>query len=126
MTTLNINQISLVGRLGQDPDVRYFESGKVVVKASLAVSRRSRNKNEMPNWFPLECWGKTAEILAEYTRKGSLIAAEGELKFDEWTDKNTKETRFKPVIIVNRLELLSSINTNTSSQNQSNDDDDDF
>ncbi|MGK7957795.1 MAG: single-stranded DNA-binding protein [Crocosphaera sp.] len=126
MTTSNINQLSLVGRLGQKPDVKWFESGAVIAKVSLAVNRRSRNKNEMPNWFPLECWGKTAEILADYTDKGSLIGVEGELKFDEWTDKNTNEIRVKPVIKVNRLELLSSINTNTSSQNQSNDDDDDF
>ena len=126
MTTPNINQINLVGRLGQKPDVKYFESGKVVAKVSLAVNRRSRNQNEAPNWFPLECWGKTAEILADYTQKGSLIGVEGELKFDEWIDKNTNERRTKPVIKVNRLELLSSSNNNISSAPQSNDEEDDF
>ena len=129
MTTLNINQISLVGRLGQKPDVKWFESGAVVAKVSLAVNRRSRNKNETPNWFPLECWGKTAKILADYTNKGSLIAVEGELKFDEWVDRNTNETRFKPVIKVNRLELLSTGNNNTSSStsdNQLNEEEEEF
>ncbi len=120
MTTLNINQINLIGRLGQDPTVRYFESGKVVAKCSLAVNRRSKNKDESPDWFPIECWGRVAEILAEYTKKGSLIAVEGELKFDEWSDKTTNETRFKPVIKVNRLELLSTGNNNTSSPTSDN------
>ena len=129
MTTSNINQISLVGNLGQDPDVRYFESGAVVVKASLAVNRRNRNKNNSTNWFSLECWGKTGEILASYTRQGSLIGVEGELKFDEWVDKNTNEKRFKPVIKVNRLELLSRANNNTSSStsnNQLNEEEEEF
>ena len=126
MTTLNINQINLIGRLGQDPTVRYFESGKVVAKCSLAVNRRSKNKDESPDWFPIECWGRVAEILAEYTKKGSLIAVEGELTFDEWTDKETNEKRSKPVIKANRLELLSSGNTSSSSDNQLNDEEEDF
>ncbi len=125
MTTLNINQINLVGRLGQDPEVHYFKSGKVLAKLNLAVKRLS-SSDKTPNWFDLELWGKTAEIATNYTNKGSLIAVEGELKFDTWEDSNTGEQRSKPVIKVNRLELLSSSNNSTSSAPQSNDEEDEF
>ena len=124
MTTLNINQINLVGRLGKDPEVKWFDSGKVLAKINLAVKRPS-NTDKNPNWFDLELWGKTAEIAAEYTSKGSLIAIEGELKFDEWVDKDTNKQRSKPVVKVNRLELLASSN-NMDSQSDTTDDEDDF
>ena len=124
MTTLNINQINLVGRLGKDPEVKWFDSGKVLAKIALAVKRPS-NTNKTPNWFDLELWGKTAEIAAEYTSKGSLIAIEGELKFDEWVDRDTNKQRSKPVVKVNRLELLASSN-NMDSQSDTTDDEDDF
>ena len=124
MTTLNINQINLVGRLGKDPEVKWFDSGKVLAKINLAVKRPS-NTDKNPNWFDLELWGKTAEIAAEYTRTGSLIAIEGELKFDEWLDKDTNKQRSKPVVKVNRLELLASSN-NMDSQYDTTDDEDDF
>ena len=124
MTTLNINQIYLVGRLGKDPEVKWFDSGKVLAKINLAVKRPS-NTDKNPNWFDLELWGKTAEIAAEYTSKGSLIAIEGELKFDEWVDKDTNKQRSKPVVKVNRLELLASSN-NMDSQSDTIDDEDDF
>ncbi len=117
MATLNLNQINLVGRIGQDPEIKYFDSGSVLAKVNLAVNRRS--KDEAPNWFPLEFWGKQAEVVANYVRKGSLIGIEGELKLDEWNDKETGILRSKPVIRVNRLELLASANNSPNSNNHS-------
>ncbi|MBE7380773.1 MAG: single-stranded DNA-binding protein [Leptolyngbya sp. SIO1E4] len=104
---MSINTVTLVGRAGRDPDVRYFESGSVVCKFSLAVDRRSRNSDQ-PDWFNLEMWGRTAEVAANYVRKGSLIGVSGALKFDQWTDRSTGAPRTSPVIRVDRLELLGS------------------
>lgn len=104
---MSINVVTLVGRAGRDPDVRYFESGSVVCKFSLAVDRRSRN-NDQPDWFNVEMWGRTAEVAANYVRKGSLIGVTGSLKLDQWTDRATGATRSSPVIRVERLELLGS------------------
>ncbi|WP_008308112.1 single-stranded DNA-binding protein [Leptolyngbya sp. PCC 6406] len=104
---MSINTVTLVGRAGQDPDVRYFESGSVVCKFSLAVDRRSRN-NDQPDWFTLEMWGRTAEVAANYVRKGKLIGVTGSLKLDSWTDRATGAQRSTPVIRVDRLELLGS------------------
>ena len=103
---MEINSINLVGRAGREPDVRYFESGTIVANFTLAVNRRSRE--EEPDWFNLEIWGKQAQIAADYVRKGSLIGITGSFKIDSWKDKNTGEDRFKPVVRVDRLNLLGS------------------
>lgn len=104
---MTLNVVTLVGRVGGDPDVKYFESGSVVCKCTLAVNRRSRDNDE-PDWFNLEIWGKTADIAANYVRKGSLIGITGSLKFEYWQDRATGANRSKPVIRVDRLDLLGS------------------
>jgi single-strand DNA-binding protein len=101
-----VNSVALVGRAGQDPEVRYFESGKVNAKFTLAVNRRSRD--DKPDWFALEIWGKQAQVAADYVRKGLLLGITGSFKLDRWTDRTTAEERSKPVILVDRLELLGS------------------
>lgn len=101
----HINVVELTGRLGKDPEPKYFPSGKILTKVSLAVNRRG--KDVEPNWFDLEVWGKDGETLANYGKKGDLIGIEGELKLDSWTDKLSGVERNKPVVNVNRLELLS-------------------
>ncbi len=104
---MSLNVVHLVGRVGGDPDVRYFESGTVKCQLTLAVNRLSRN-NEQPDWFNLELWGKTAEIAGNYVRKGSLIGVQGSLKIDTWNDRTTGVNRSKPVVRVERLDLLGS------------------
>jgi single-strand DNA-binding protein len=111
---MQINTINLVGRAGREPDVRYFESGSIVANFTLAVNRRSRD--EEPDWFNLEIWGKQAQIAADYVKKGSLVGITGSFKIDSWIDKNTGEDRYKPVVRVDRLNLLSS--KKESEQNQ--------
>jgi single-strand DNA-binding protein len=103
---MGLNVVNLVGRAGADPEVRYFEQGSVLCKLPLAVNRSSRS--DQPDWFNLEIWGKTAEIAADYVRKGKLIAIQGSLKIETWSDRNTGATRSRPVIRVDRLELLGS------------------
>ena len=115
---MGINTINLVGRAGREPDVRYFESGSIVANCTLAVNRRSRD--EEPDWFNLEIWGKQAQIAADYVKKGSLIGITGSFKIDSWKDKNTGEDRYKPVVRVDRLSLLSSRKESESNHYNSN------
>ena len=103
---MSLNSVTLVGRVGRDPDVRYFESGSVVANFTMAVNRR--NREDEPDWFNLEVWGKQAQIAADYVKKGSLIGINGSFKLDSWKDRNTGEDRSKPVVRVDRLELLGS------------------
>ena len=104
---MSLNIVNLVGRVGSDPDVKYFESGSVKCSLTLAVDRRTKNSDQ-PDWFNLELWGKTAEVAANYVRKGSLIGVQGSLKIETWSDRATGANRSKPVIKVERLDLLGS------------------
>ena len=113
-----INSVTLVGRAGRDPEVRYFESGTVVANLTMAVNRR--NREDEPDWFNLEIWGKQAQVAADYVKKGSLIGITGSFKLDSWKDRNTGEDRNKPVVRVDRLELLGSKRDSENSNFQSN------
>ncbi len=104
---MSLNVVNLVGRVGGDPDVKYFESGKIKCRLTLAVDRRSKNSDQ-PDWFNLEMWDKTAEVAANYVRKGSLIGVQGSLKIETWSDRATGQSRSTPIIKVDRLELLGS------------------
>ena len=115
---MGINSVTLVGRAGRDPEVRYFESGTVVANLTMAVNRR--NRNDEPDWFNLEIWGKQAQVAADYVKKGSLIGITGSFKLDSWKDRNTGEDRNKPVVRVDRLELLGSKRDTENSNFQSN------
>jgi len=115
---MGINSVTLVGRAGRDPEVRYFESGTVVANLTMAVNRR--NRNDDPDWFNLEIWGKQAQVAADYVKKGSLIGITGSFKLDSWKDRNTGEDRTKPVVRVDRLELLGSKKDSENSNFQNN------
>ncbi|MCT7980420.1 single-stranded DNA-binding protein [Laspinema sp. C3] len=118
-----MNSANIVGRVGQNPELRYFESGRVLAKFSVAVNRNSRS--DQPNWFAVELWGKTAEVAANYVQKGSTVGVSGSFKLDEWIDPNTGEIRSRPVIKGRRLELLGSkpadSDSDTSSTSSPND-----
>jgi len=104
---MSLNVVTLVGRVGGDPDIKYYESGTVKCRLTLAVDRRSR-RTDKPDWFNLDLWGKTAEIASNYVRKGSLIGVKGELRINTWSDRDTGADRSSPVISVDDLDLLGS------------------
>ena len=105
-TTADINHIILVGRAGRDPEMRYFESGRVVTNFTLAVNRPV--KDGLTDWFDIEIWGKPAEIAGEYVKKGSLIGIEGKVRWDSWNSKETGELNIKPMVIADNILLLGS------------------
>mmetsp|Transcript_19867 Transcript_19867/g.29854 ORF Transcript_19867/g.29854 Transcript_19867/m.29854 type:complete len:246 (+) Transcript_19867:315-1052(+) len=108
--------VSLVGRVGNDPEPRYFDSGKVVVNLSLACKRKYHSlerqalqiQEDATEWYNLEIWGKTAEFVGKYVTKGARIGVLGSFTVDSWNDRETGELRRKPVIIVRELEILES------------------
>lgn len=112
---MSLNKVNLVGHAGRDPEVKYFESGSVKCTFSIAVNKRSKNRDEPPDWFELEVWGKTAEVAASYVRKGKLLGIIGSLKFDRWQDRTTGEDRQKPIILVDQMELLGAKGDNNES-----------
>ena len=86
-----MNSVSLIGRLTADPETRYFESGKVVAKFSIAVNR---TKDEA-DFFEIEAWEKTAEVVSQYCKKGSQVGISGSLVQERWKDKTTDTNRSK-------------------------------
>ena len=99
-----MNNITLVGRAGRDPEVRYFESGTMVANFTLAVNAYKRD--DAPDWFNLTIWGKQAQVAADYVKKGSQIAVSGRMTSEKWTDRTTGEEKSKPVVVVERITLL--------------------
>ena len=110
MSRKEINHVVIVGRAGQDPEIRYFESGSSLCSFSVAVNRPTKNKET--DWFDIKLWGRQAEIAGEYVRKGSLIGIEGNVDFDSWTDKSSGQLKVKPVISASNLRLLGSKSDN--------------
>ncbi len=90
-----INSVVIVGRVGQDPEMKYFESGKVKTTLSVAVNRWTK-EGDKTDWFNIELWDKNAEVAGEYVKKGRLIAIEGRLDVSKWTDNegNQRERYF--------------------------------
>ncbi len=107
-----VNSVVLVGRAGRDPEMRYFESGKVKTTFTLAVNRPTKEKET--DWFDIEIWGKQAEIAGEYVRKGSLLGVEGRLEFSKWVDDGGKKNT-RPFVSANSIRLLGSKKDNMSS-----------
>lgn len=100
----SLNVCSFTGRAGRDPEVRYFEDGKAVASLSLAVD--SWKRDEKPLWLPLKIWGKSAQVAADYIRKGTQFAVSGELENETWTDRTTGEEKSRVVLSVRNLTLL--------------------
>ena len=88
----SLNKAMLIGRLGQDPEVRYTQSNTAVANFSLATNERFKDRNgewqERTEWHRIVAWGRTAEICQEYLKKGSLVYIEGPIQTREWEDKD--------------------------------------
>ena len=103
-----MNTVTLIGRAGQDSEIRYFESGKVKTTFSIAVGRYdSKVKEEVTDWFNIEVWDKQAEFAGEFVKKGRQVAVDGRISISKWTD-NTGEEKERFLIIANNIRLLGS------------------
>ena len=91
-----MNLIILTGRLGKDPELKELETTSVV-NMSLATSEtwkdKDGNKKEKTEWHTLQAWGKTAEILSKYFKKGDPITVTGQLIYQKWEKDGVKHER---------------------------------
>ena len=103
-----MNSTVVVGRAGQDAEIKYFESGKVRTTFSLAVNRwDSKTKSEVTDWFNIDVWDKQAEFAGEYVKKGRLVAVDGRIATNKWKDASGEE-RERYLIVANNVRLLGS------------------
>lgn len=107
-----INKVILIGNLGNDPDVRYTSGGAAVTNISLATTDSWKDKEtgeqqDRTEWHKIVFFGRLAEIVAEYLRKGSQIYVEGRLQTRKWQDKEGKD-RYTTEIVGNEMQMLGS------------------
>lgn len=94
---MSVNRVILLGRVGQDPELKNLPSGGSVATLSLATSERYTNKQgekvEDTTWHRLEVWGKLAEVFSQHVKKGNQLYVEGQIKVDKYQDKegNSRE-----------------------------------
>jgi single-strand DNA-binding protein len=105
-----INKVMIIGRLGNDPEVRYMPNGGAVTSVSLATSeswkdKQTGEKQERTEWHRVIFYNRLAEIAGEYLRKGSSCYVEGRLSTRKWQDKNGVE-RYTTEIIAAEMQLL--------------------
>lgn len=88
-----LNKVQLIGGLGQAPEVRHTKAGKAVANFSLATTTKTGG-NDYTEWHKIVIWGKLAEVVGKYLKKGSQIYLEGRLQTRKWDDKdgNKRET----------------------------------
>lgn len=108
MSSRGVNKIILIGNVGDDPDVKYTQSGTAITTISLATSSvrkdRDGNSQESTQWHRLKSFGKSAEILAEYVRKGHQLYIEGRIEYGSYEKDGVK--RYTTDIIVEDFQFL--------------------
>lgn len=106
----SLNKVQMIGNLSRDPEVRYSPDGAAIANMSLATTsqwkdKETRGKQERTEWHRVVFYGRLAEIVREYTRKGSLVYVEGSLHTRKWPDKDGQD-RYTTEIIGSLLTML--------------------
>ena len=104
------NKVILVGNLTRDPELRYTPKGMAITKIGLAVNRRwtseSGEQREETTFVDIDAFGKQAETIAQYMKKGSPLLVEGRLRLDQWDDKQTGQKRSKLGVVLEGFQFL--------------------
>lgn len=118
----SVNKVILVGNLGRDPEVRYMPSGDAIANISVATTDNWKDKNgekqERTEWHRVAFFGKLAEIVGEYLKKGSQVYVEGRLQTRKWTDKEGHE-KYTTEIVADRMQMLGSRSGGAAPSSQS-------
>jgi len=106
----SINKVILLGNLGKDPELKSTPGGMAIATFSLATSSSVKDKDgnwqEKTEWHNVKAFQRTAEIAAQYLKKGNKVYIEGRLHSESWDDKETGQKKYKTEVIVNELVLL--------------------
>ena len=105
-----VNKVILIGNVGKDPEIRYSPNGSALATISLATSEQwkdktSGEKQEKTEWHRVVAFGKLAEVIGQYVKKGAPIYIEGKLQTRKWTDKQGQD-RYTTEIVANEMQML--------------------
>ena len=108
----NLNKVLLMGNLTRDPEVRYTPKGTAVTELGIAVNRiytgENGEKREEVTFVDVTVWGRTAENVGEYLKKGRPVFIEGRLQLDSWEDKQSGQKRNKLKVVADNVQFLGS------------------
>lgn len=108
----SFNKVILAGNLTRDPELRYTPKGTAVARITLAVNRTWKGEDgqskEEVSFVDVDVWGRQAEVIAQYMKKGRPLLVEGRLKQDTWEDKNTKQKQSKLKVVLEGFTFIDS------------------
>jgi single-strand DNA-binding protein len=108
----NLNEVRLMGNLTRDPEVRYTPKGTAIAQFGLAINRKWKDQAgqemEEVTFVDITAFGRTAETIGQYVKKGQPLFVAGRLKLDQWEDKQTGQKRSKLAVIADGFQFLAS------------------
>jgi len=108
----NFNKVILAGNLTRDPELRYTPKGVAIAKIGLAINRTWKTETgetkEEVTFVDVDAFGRTAEVIGQYLKKGRPILMEGRLRYDTWDDKQTNAKRSKLGVVLESFQFLDS------------------
>lgn len=108
----NFNKVILAGNLTRDPELRYTPKGTAIAKIGMAINRTWKNETgetkEEVTFVDVDAFGRQAEVIAQYMKKGRPLLVEGRLKLDQWEDKNTHQKQSKLKVVLEGFSFIDS------------------
>ena len=109
MASRGLNKVMLIGHVGRDPEVKYTPGGAALAKFSVATNEvykdKEGNQQDRTEWHRILTWGRTAEVMGEYLKKGQLVYVEGRLQTSSWNDKDGNK-RYITEIVASNVQFL--------------------
>jgi single-strand DNA-binding protein len=106
----SFNKVILAGNLTRDPELRYTPKGTAVTQVRLAINRTWKSDTgetkEEVTFVDVDAFGRQAEVIAQYMKKGRPLLVEGRLKLDQWEDKNTQQKQSKLKVILESFSFI--------------------
>jgi len=111
----NFNKVILAGNLTRDPELRYTPKGLAIAKFGLAINRTWKSETgetkEEVTFVDIDAFGRQAEVIAQYMKKGRPFLVEGRLKLDQWDDKQTNQKRSRLGVVLESFSFIDSKQT---------------
>lgn len=118
---MSVNKVILIGRLGQDPELRYTPTGTAVCNFSVATSEswndKSGQRQERTEWHRIVVWGKLGELCNQYLSKGRQAYIEGKLQTRSWDDKETGKKRYATDVQALTVQFIGGPQANAGNEN---------
>jgi single-strand DNA-binding protein len=108
----NFNKVILAGNLTRDPELRYTPKGTAIARIGMAINRTWKTETgetkEEVTFVDVDAFGRQAEVIAQYMKKGRPLLIEGRLKLDQWEDKNTHQKQSKLRVVLDSFSFIDS------------------